>query len=140
MGVFTLCQGLVNAYGGLIAMRVFVGLFEGGLTPGTIFLLSAYYPRFQLQWRLSILMVSSALASAFGGLLAYAIVELAGTDGYLGWRRIFIIEGVISVAIGLICLFAIPDWLDKTTFFPPRRRAQILKPSILESASQDGSP
>ena len=49
LGVFTICQGLVNMYGGLIAMRVFVGLFEGGLIPGTIFHLSAYYPRFQLR-------------------------------------------------------------------------------------------
>ena len=44
--VFTLCQGLVNTYRGLIAMRVFVGLFEGGRIPGAIFILSAYYPRF----------------------------------------------------------------------------------------------
>ena len=61
-------------------------------------------------------MASSALASAFGGLPAYAIVALAGTDGYLGWRWIFVIEGVISVAIGLICLFTIPDWPNKATF------------------------
>ncbi|KAL9068018.1 MAG: hypothetical protein Q9161_006463 [Pseudevernia consocians] len=76
LGVFTLCQGLVKTYGGLIAMRVFVGLFEAGLNPGTVFPLKAYYPRFQLQWRLSVLMVSSALASAFGGLLAYAIAGI----------------------------------------------------------------
>ena len=86
LGCFTLCQGLVKTYGVLTAMRVFVGLFEAALIPDTVFLLSAYYPRFQLQWGLSTLTVSSALASAFGGLLAYAIVGLAGTDGYLGWR------------------------------------------------------
>ena len=83
-GLFTICQGLVKSYKALLAMRFFVGLFEGGLTPGTIFLLAAYYPRFQLQWRVNILMVSTALASAFGGLLAYAIAGISGTGG-LSW-------------------------------------------------------
>lgn len=49
LGLLTVCQGgVVKTYGGLIAMRVFVGTFEAGLIPGTVFLLSAYYPRFEL--------------------------------------------------------------------------------------------
>ena len=135
LGVFTICQGVVKTYGGLIAMRLFVGIFEAGLIPGTVFLLAAYYPRFQLQWRLSVLMCSTALASAFGGLLAYAIAGMAGTDGYLGWRWIFIIEGLISVAIGLFCLFTIPDWPDRATFLKDEDR-KLLKTRIFEGASQ----
>lgn len=91
LGNFTVRQGVVKTYGGLIGMRVFVGTFEGGLIPGTVFLLSAYYPRFELGWRLGVLVCSTALASAFGGLLAYAKAGMAGTGGYLGWRWILII-------------------------------------------------
>lgn len=29
-------QGLVNTFGGLVAMRVLVGLFEAGLFPGRL--------------------------------------------------------------------------------------------------------
>lgn len=135
LGFFTICQGLVKTYGGLIAMRVFVGTFETGLIPGTVFLLSAYYPRFQLQWRLSVLMCSTALASAFGGLLAYAIAGMAGTAGYKGWRWIFIIEGLISVVIGIFCLFTVPDWPDNATFLNDDERL-LLKTRIFEGASQ----
>ena len=135
LGLFTICQGVIKTYGGLIAMRVFVGTFETGLIPGSVFLLSAYYPRFQLQWRLSVLMCSTALASAFGGLLAYAIAGMAGTDGYNGWRWIFIIEGLISVAIGLYCLFTVPNWPDKATFLNDDERL-LLKTRIFEGASQ----
>ena len=135
LGLFTICQGVVTTYGGLIAMRVFVGTFETGLIPGTVFLLSAYYPRFQLQWRLSVLMCSTALASAFGGLLAYAIAGMAGTDGYNGWRWIFIIEGLISVVIGLYCLFSVPNWPEKATFLNDDERL-LLKTRIFEGASQ----
>jgi MFS family permease len=39
-GVATMGQGLVNTFGGLVAMRVLVGLFEAGLFPGCIYLIS----------------------------------------------------------------------------------------------------
>lgn len=86
VGHCTICQGLIKTYSALLAIRYFVGLFEGGLTPGSVYLLDAYYPRFQLQWPLNILFVSTTLASAFGSLLAYAIAGMSGTGDYLGWR------------------------------------------------------
>lgn len=116
-------------------MRVFVGTFKAGFIPGTVFLLSAYYPRFELQWRLGVSMCSTALASAFGGLLAYAIAGMAGTGGYLGRRWIFIIEGLISVVIGLFCFFTVSDWSDEASFLDTEER-QLLKARIFEGASQ----
>ena len=38
------------------------------------------------------------------------------------------------MAIGLICLFTIPDWPDKVTFLGDEER-KLLKTSIIESAS-----
>lgn len=34
---------------------------------GSIFLLSAYYSRFDLQWRMNVLIVGNSIACAFGG-------------------------------------------------------------------------
>lgn len=39
-GIATMGQGLVHSFGGLVAMRVLVGLFEAGLFPGCIYLIS----------------------------------------------------------------------------------------------------
>ena len=125
LGLFTVCQGLAHTYAQLIAMRVFVGVFEAGLIPGSVFLLAAYYPRFQLQWRLSLLNISTALASAFGGLLAYAIAGMSGTRGYLGWRWIFIIEGAISIGLGLICFFTVPSWPSTASFLTEEDRVLL---------------
>ena len=33
-GLATIGQGLVKSYGGLVAMRFLIGLFEAGLVPG----------------------------------------------------------------------------------------------------------
>ena len=34
VGVSAMCQGLTASYGGLVACRFFIGLFEAGFTPG----------------------------------------------------------------------------------------------------------
>lgn len=67
LALFTIGQGVVKTKEGLYAMRFMIGLFEAGLVPGSIFLLSAYYARFDLQWRLNMLLVGNGVASAFGG-------------------------------------------------------------------------
>lgn len=33
-GLVTVCQGLVQGYGGIITTRFFLGLFEAGMFPG----------------------------------------------------------------------------------------------------------
>lgn len=55
--------------------------------------------------------VMAPLAGAFGGLLAFGILEVRGMgsipDG--SWRLIFVIEGLITVGIGVLSLFLLTD-------------------------------
>lgn len=78
-------MGLVKTFEGLIAMRVLLGFFEAGLFPGTlswvsvrvdceadcptgcVYLISMYYKRYELQWRLTLFFTASIIAGAFGG-------------------------------------------------------------------------
>ena len=89
-GIATIGQGLVRNQAGLIAMRLLLGLFEAGFFPGCVYLISMYYKRYELQWRLNLFFCGAILAGAFSGLLAYAIANLDGLGGYGGWRWIFI--------------------------------------------------
>lgn len=96
-------MGLVNNNAGLIGCRVVLGFFEAGILPGTchgsdaieradspetgcVYLISMYYKRFEVQWRMSLLFCASILAGAFSGLLAYAIGNMSGVGGYESWR------------------------------------------------------
>jgi MFS family permease len=89
-GISTIGQGLIQNQAGLIAMRLLLGLFEAGFFPGCVYLISMYYKRYELQWRLNLFFCGAILAGAFSGLLAYAIANLDGLGGYGGWRWIFI--------------------------------------------------
>lgn len=91
-------------------MRFIIGLLEAGLIPGSIFLLSTYYPRYELQWRVSMLHVGNATSNAFGGLIAYGVASIRSSNGWNGWRWIFVIEGTITIGVTLLCWAFVPNW------------------------------
>ena len=90
-GLITTLQGFVNSYQGLLAVRFFLGLAEGGLIPVIILVMSRFYRRDQIQSRVTIIFTASSLAGAFSGLLASAILGMDGRGGLRGWQWIFIL-------------------------------------------------
>lgn len=111
-----MCQGVVKNNGGLIACRFFLGVFEAGFVPGCAYLMAMYYKRHEFQKRFSLFWVAGLVAGAFGGLLAYGLDHMKGLGGYSGWRWIFIIEGLMSIAIAVPAKFFIADWPEQAQF------------------------
>ncbi|KAG5635165.1 hypothetical protein H0H81_012177 [Sphagnurus paluster] len=60
-------------------------------------------------------------------LLAYAFSLLNGKRGISGWQWIFIIEGAITIALGVIAWFFIPDFPDQNRFLTSDETALVLK-------------
>ena len=52
--------------------------------------ITLWYPRHKLQYRIGLFAGASAVAGAFGGILAYGISFMSGTAGKLGWSWIFV--------------------------------------------------
>lgn len=101
--------GIVHNYGGLLAIRFLLGIFEAGFLPGAILIISKWYLPNETQTRIAILYTSAATGGAFSGLLAFAIAKMDGVAGLEGWRWIFIIEGIFTVAVGAMCFFLLCD-------------------------------
>lgn len=53
------------------------------------------------------------LVSAFGNILAYAIIKLNGVHGLSGWRWIFIIEGAATIGLALLGYFMVLGFPDQ---------------------------
>ncbi|KAI8231095.1 putative transporter [Colletotrichum sp. SAR 10_96] len=102
-------SAFVTNYASLLATRLLIGMFESGLFPCLTLYLSTFYKREEQARRISYLFVAAALSGAFGGLLAYGLTSLHGASGLAGWRWLFLIEGVISLAVGLAIIVLLPD-------------------------------
>ncbi|KAI1131533.1 MFS general substrate transporter [Nemania abortiva] len=124
-GLVSIFQGLTQNYGGLLATRFFLGLFETGMFPGCFYIVSMWYRREEAQKRYSLFFSSTSLAGAFGGLLASAIGKLDGVRDYSGWRWIFILEGAITAVLGILFFFIFPVFPEQAKWLTEEERTYV---------------
>ncbi|KAF9476455.1 MFS transporter [Pholiota conissans] len=134
-GIVTTLSSLVESFGGLVAIRIFLGLCEGGLLPGIILYLSTIYKRHELQLRVGIFYASASLSGAFGGLLATAILNMDGVGGLAGWRWIYILEGLATIISAVIAAYFLPETLAAASFFTDEEREFALARFQLDSST-----
>lgn len=109
--VWSLCtifSGFITSVGGLYTVRLILGACEAGLFPALNLYLTMVYKRHEQAARVSYLFVCTAIAGAFGGLLAYGILKMDGVAGMQGWRWVYIIEGIFSILVAPAAWFGLP--------------------------------
>ncbi|RPA99625.1 MFS general substrate transporter [Choiromyces venosus 120613-1] len=112
-GAVMIGMGFLKDWRILVFCRVLLGFFEAGFFPGCVYLISSWYVRYEVQKRLAGFYLVVTLANAFSSILAYGLIQMNGIQGLSGWRWIFIIEGVITVAVAILAYFIIVDFPDK---------------------------
>jgi len=123
--IMMISQGFVKNYSGLMATRVFLGLFEGGLYPGVNYYITQWYCRGECGFRMALFFSAATLAGAFGGILARGIAEMNGVAGIAAWAWIFILEGLASVVVSLGAYWMIYDYPSEATFLTADERDEV---------------
>jgi MFS family permease len=109
-GIVATLTACVKDFKGLVLVRFFLGFVEAPFYPGALYILSLFYTRKEIATRVSILYAGNIFAVAFAGLIAAAtFATLDKKYGMHGWQWLFIIEGVVTVGIAIICIFILPD-------------------------------
>ncbi|KAF7360229.1 MFS general substrate transporter [Mycena venus] len=111
-------------FGGLMAARVFLGIFESGFGPVIPLYFSFFYTKEEIGLRMAYWFGFAAVAGAFGGLIAFGVQHAHAAIH--NWRLLFIIEGVPTLLMGLMTIFFLPNRPESTTFFNERERAIAL--------------
>uniref|UniRef100_A0A8H7K1Y2 Major facilitator superfamily (MFS) profile domain-containing protein n=1 Tax=Bionectria ochroleuca TaxID=29856 RepID=A0A8H7K1Y2_BIOOC len=115
-GTVLTLQGIVKTYEQLLVTRIFLGVAEAGFFPAATYILTTWYCRWEYQTRVAIFFSAASLAGSFSGLLAFGIQHMEGIAGLGGWRWIFILEGILTVLIGVIIPWALPDSPETASF------------------------
>ncbi|OCT53025.1 putative transporter [Cladophialophora carrionii] len=102
--------GFVPSWEVMCVLRVILGALEAGFYPGCVYLLSTWYPRFDLQKRNALFYLIGSMASGFGGILAYGLMQMDGLSSLEGWRWIFIMEGILTCVLAVGAWFIIVDF------------------------------
>ncbi|KAL5342924.1 major facilitator superfamily domain-containing protein [Aspergillus crustosus] len=122
-GLVVVGMSQVKSYEAILATRFILGLIEAGFMPGVMFLMSCWYKKEEIGKRFSIFFTALCIAGAVSGLLSGAIISgLEGAHGMVGWRWLFLLEGVITIGVAAICKFILLDYPATSTRLTPEQR------------------
>ncbi|KAK3898171.1 allantoate permease, partial [Staphylotrichum tortipilum] len=118
--VVAVSQCALTGRGSFLATRALLGLLEGGFIPDIVLWLSYFYTARELPIRLSFFWTSLSVTGIATSLLAFALLHLRGVNGWGGWRWLFLVEGLITLVVGLVSFFFMPASAVQTkTWFRP---------------------
>ncbi|KAI5456668.1 major facilitator superfamily domain-containing protein [Mariannaea sp. PMI_226] len=137
-GIVLTLMGIISDFRGLAISRFFLGLTEAGFFPGSTYLLTTWYCRYEVQTRMVIFFAGASLSGAFSGLLAYGIQHMDGIGNIHGWQWIFILEGIVTVLVAVTLYFCLPDGPSSATFLSEEEKRFLILRLENDTGSSQG--
>ncbi|KAB8227003.1 major facilitator superfamily domain-containing protein [Aspergillus alliaceus] len=127
-----------------LACRALLAILQGGFIPDIILYLSYFYKSHELSVRLGFFWTAMNLADILASFLAFGLLHLRGIQGQAGWRWLFLIEGLLTLIIGLAAFILMPpgpcqtaNWArGKSGWFTPREETIMVNRVIRDDPSK----
>jgi MFS family permease len=109
-GAIAAGMALISGPKSFCAMRFLLGVAEAGFFPGVILYLTYWFTAEERARWIGMFMTAIPLSSVIGGPVSgWILDQLDGALGLSGWRWLFLLEGLPSVAVGLACFAYLDD-------------------------------
>ncbi|KAF9239301.1 allantoate permease [Melanogaster broomeanus] len=102
-----------------------------------------FYTKTELPIRLTFFWMSMSLCSILASFLAYGTLHLNGLAGQAGWRWLFLIEGSLTLLIGIVTFFNMPPsptqtkaWFRPKGWFTEREEAIMVNRILRDDPSK----
>jgi MFS family permease len=112
-GITATMQIFIRDRNGFLVMRAMLGLAEASYIPSSIYTLSTWYRKRELGTRVAVFFFGMFGGNALSPVLASGILRLEGVRGIAGWQWLFLLEGVLTTAVGFVLLLILPGSPDE---------------------------
>jgi ACS family tartrate transporter-like MFS transporter len=125
-GLVVFAMAFIQNGAQLIGLRFFLGVFEAGFVPGIYVLISIWFKGKNHGVAISALMIGLAITNIFGGPFSGWILG-QHFFGLSGWRNLFLIDGVLTVAWAVIGYFMVDDSPETARWLKPDEQRFMAK-------------
>lgn len=123
-----LCLHSVPQYPGFIVLRCILGGLESAITPAFVIVTGQWYSKDEIFLRTAIWFSSNGAGTLLGsGALAYNIYKDQDSFSLAPWKLIFIINGVLTIALGLFIPWHIPNKPTDAWFLNEREKKILVQ-------------
>lgn len=103
-GIIAALMGFIQNGTQFIVLRFLLGIAEAGFFPGVIFYLTLWFPARYRARVFATFYLGLPIAQIIGAPISVGLMQWGDTIGYEGWRLMYVLEGIPSIILGIICL------------------------------------
>ncbi|MFC0675899.1 MFS transporter [Brachybacterium hainanense] len=108
-GIVAAAFMFVNGPTMFYVLRFLLGVAEAGFFPGVILYLTYWFPRRKRGQATALFYMGLPIANVVGAPLSGALLELDGIAGLRGDQWMFLVEGLLAMAVGVMAFFYLTD-------------------------------
>ncbi|EAW10737.1 putative MFS transporter [Aspergillus clavatus NRRL 1] len=109
VGIIGSCMAAMKSAWSLYLLRLLLGVFIAGMWPGMAYYLTLFYPPSRTGKRIGQYFTAAQISAAVVGLVSAGFQEMDGDRGLVGFQWMFLIYGIITIAVGVVLLWWLPD-------------------------------
>mgnify|MGYP006272342965 FL=1 len=126
-GLISAAMMFVTTPTSFYVMRFLLGVAEAGFFPGIILYLTYWYPAERRARMTAMFMTGIAIAGVIGGPISGIIMKYTdGAFGWQGWQWMFLLEGLPSVALGVVVIMLLDDRISEAKWLTEDERALLI--------------
>ncbi|SCU86230.1 LADA_0D13190g1_1 [Lachancea dasiensis] len=120
-GVVLTLTSVAQNYGGLLALRWFLGMFESSVTPGFVLITAMWYKRSEQAKRMGFWLAANGLATLVTSPVAYGLSYVTNAS-ISAWKILFLLFGLLTILTGTLYFFLLPDSALNARFLTEREK------------------
>lgn len=137
-GSLSTCLLFVTTPTEFYTLRLLTGAAEAGFFPGVVLYLSRWFPAARRGRIMALFMSAIPVSGLLGGPFSGWILQhfAAGQHGLAGWQWMFLIQGLPTVALGILAVFLLSDGYQKAPWLSTSERQLIASDLEADAASK----
>jgi len=135
-GLISASTALVQGPNSLYFVRFILGAAEAGFFPGVVLYLTYWVPSAYRARIVALFMVAIPAASFIASPVSALLLQMDGVGGMRGWHWLFVIEGLPTVLLGVVCLFYLTDKPEDAAWLNPQQREWLTRTMNREAAAR----
>jgi MFS transporter, ACS family, tartrate transporter len=108
-GAIALAMAFVQTSAQFIVLRFLLGVAEAGFYPGVVYYLSLWFPSGHRAYVTSLFYLGVPIAQVVGAPLSTGLIEIGDGLGFVGWRVMYLIEGILPMLLAIVTYFFLTD-------------------------------
>jgi MFS transporter, ACS family, tartrate transporter len=108
-GLVSCSMALVTTQKQFYILRFALGLTEAGFFPGVIVYMKRWFPEATRARTVAAFMTAGPVSGVIGGPISGAILQMHSAGPIEGWQRLFLMEGLPAILLGIVVYFYLTD-------------------------------